>query len=191
MTIAEPIKRRWSREEYYRMAQAGIFRDQRVELIDGEVLSMAPQGSQHFTAICLAHDALERAYGTGFVVRVQGPLAVSADCEPEPDLAVVRGNLRDFATKPHPSTALLIVEVSDTSLAYDRADKASLYAAAGIADYWIVNLIERQIEVYRRPVSDPAARFGSVYADKTIISIGQRIKPLSASVEIPAADLLV
>jgi len=191
MTIAEPIKRRWSREEYYRMAQAGIFRDQRVELIDGEVLSMAPQGSQHFTAICLAHDALEKAFGAGFVVRVQGPLGVSADCEPEPDLAVVRGNPRDFAAKPHPSIALLVVEISDTSLAFDRADKGSLYASAGIADYWIVNLIDRQIEVHRRPVSDPAARFGYAYTDKTIISSGQMIKPLSASAEIPAVDLLV
>jgi Uma2 family endonuclease len=190
MTIANPIKRRLTSDEYNRMADQGSFRNQRVELINGEVIAKAPQGSQHFTAICLTLDALRRAFGVDFVVRVQGPLAIASDCEPEPDLAVVPGHARDYAGKAHPGTALLVVEISDSSLDFDRSDKASLYASAGIADYWIVNLIDRRLEVHRRPVADPAARFGSSYAEVQPFVVGDRVKPFAAAGEISIAELL-
>jgi Uma2 family endonuclease len=190
MTIANPIKRRWTSDEYYRMAELGLFADQRVELIEGEVLAMAPQGSQHFTAICLTHDVLRRIFAGDFVIRVQGPLAVSADSEPEPDLAVVPGRPRDYAGKKHPSTALLVIEISDSTLDYDRVDKASLYASAGIADYWIVNLIDRRLEVHRRPVADSEARFGFSYSNIRIYSAGDKVNPLAVTGEISASELL-
>jgi Uma2 family endonuclease len=190
ITIANPTKHRWSIGEYYAMADAGLFRDRRVQLIDGEVLDMPPQGSAHFSSILLAAEAARRAFGKGFIVRTQGPLNVSEDCEPEPDIAVVPGDIRADSRNPHPTTALLIIEISDSSLSFDRNDKASLYASVGIADYWIVNLDEQQVEVYRQPVADETERFGFRYSKPLILKSGQSIKPLAAAGEIAAADLL-
>lgn len=192
MTViaANPIRRRWTSQEYHRMGEAGLFRDQRVELINGEVLAMAPQGSEHFAAICLAAEACRKLFAAGYVVRVQGPLAVAEESEPEPDIAVVKGNARDYAGKSHPSTALLVMEISDSSLEFDRRDKGSLYASAAVADYWIVNLIDRQVEVYRRSVADPTARFGFRYAERQDFTVAQNIQPLSAVGNIAVPDLL-
>jgi len=186
----KPTVRRWSREEYYRMAESGFFQDQRVELIDGEVLEMAPQGSGHFACVCLCNDAARRCFGSSHVVRVQGPLGVGKGSDPEPDIAVVSGNPRDYVGKSHPSTALLVIEVSDTSLEFDRTSKAGLYASAGIRDYWIVNLTDRCVEVYRNPVPDAAAKFGFRYADGSVYSAQDLVKPLAAAGEIAVADVL-
>lgn len=143
--------RRWTRDEYDKMIAAGVFEpDERVELVEGEILQMTPQGSLHATAIQLVHDALRLAFGQGFIVRIQGPLAISLRSEPEPDIAVVRGVPRDYRNN-HPATALLIVEVSETSLEYDRNQKRTLYARAGVGEYWILNLNDRCVEVYRDP----------------------------------------
>ena len=136
--VLEPRVRKWTREEYYKMGELGLFEGQRVELIDGEIIEMSPMGNPHVIAASLAHDALQRAFGVGFWVRHGAPISVSSISEPEPDIAVVKGTPREF--KDHPSTALLAVEVSETTLAMDRKRKASLYASAGILDYWIVNL---------------------------------------------------
>src|SRR6266853_670905 len=140
---AEPKTRRWSRAEYTMMAELGLFDGQRVELVDGEIMQMPPQKNWHFVTIKLVEEALESAFGPGYWVRTQGPINLGATSEPEPDIAVVAGKPRDY--RAHPNAALLVVEVSDTTLAYDRGRKASLYASASIADYWIVNLIDRQL----------------------------------------------
>jgi Uma2 family endonuclease len=133
------------------MIAAGMFAPgERVELIDGEIFQMTPQGSTHFTAIGLAEEALRKAFGAGFQVRVQGPLGITCTSEPQPDVAVVPGNAWDY-WDAHPATALLLVEVSEATLEHDRQRKGSLYARAGIQDYWIVNLIDRCVEVYRQP----------------------------------------
>ena len=190
MTIADPVKHRRTIAEYYAMADAGLFRDRRVQLIDGEVLDMPPQGSTHFAGIYLAAEAMKRAFGLGFFVRSQAPLDMAPDCEPEPDIAIVTQHPRDGAGKPHPSSALLVLEVSDSSLDFDRNDKASLYASVGIADYWILNLVDRQVEVHRQPTADATQRFGFRYADKKIFTAGGSITPLAASAEIAVADLL-
>ena len=189
MTITEPTTRRWSLDEFHQMAQMGFFVDERVELIDGEILEMAPQGSSHFACVCLCSDAMRKLFGANHVVRVQGPLLLG-NSEPEPDVAVVTGNPRDYVGKSHPSTALLVIEISDTSLEFDRREKASLYAQAGIGDYWIVNLIGRSVEVYRNPVPDQSAKFGFRYADRSIHSAGDKIRPLSISAEMTVADIL-
>ena len=161
------------REEYERMIAAGLFAPgERVELIDGEILRMTPQGSAHYAAIRLAEEALRRAFGAGYDVRVQGPLGISRSSEPEPDIAVVLGTPRDYCDA-HPSTALLIVEVADTLLDFDRQAKRSLYARAGIQDYWIVNLDVGCIEVYR----DPAQ--GSYRTTRRFVS-GDQVSPLAA-----------
>jgi Uma2 family endonuclease len=121
---------------------------------------------------------------------MQGPLDLRPHSEPEPDVAVVPGRRQDYAVR-HPHIALLVVEVSDTSLAQDRGDKASLYAAAGITDYWIVNLVDGQLEVFRNPIADPSQRHGHRYADVIVLARSDRVTPLAfPSVSIPVADLL-
>jgi len=143
--------RRWSRDEYDQMVATGIFAPgERVELIDGEILAVTPQGSAHATGIQLATDALRASIGSGVVVRAQLPLAADPHSEPEPDIAVVRGTPRD-SCEAHPTSALLIVEIADATLDHDRQRKGSLYARAGIQEYWIVNLNDRCVEIYRDP----------------------------------------
>jgi len=142
---------RWSREEYERMISAGVFHPEvRVELIDGEMLEMTPQGSRHVTAVRLIEDALRAACAQGYDVRVQMPLAIDLDSEPEPDVAVVGGNPRDYRDA-HPSTAVLVVEVADSSLSFDRERKKNMYGRNGIPEYWILNLVNGCLEVYRNP----------------------------------------
>ena len=145
---------RWSRAEYDRAIEAGVFGpDARLELIEGAILAMGPQGSRHFTGIELVVDALRTAFGDGYRVRIQGPLATGEDSEPEPDVAVVAGGARAYRDA-HPTTALLVVEVSDTSLHTDRTVKQRLYARCGIPEYWILALPDRCLEVYRDPGAD-------------------------------------
>src|SRR5437868_4680709 len=102
MTIAEPTTRRWNRDEYYRMGEMGLFQGQRVELIDGEIIQMAPQRDVHAACIALAARALERAFGPAYWVRHQLPVEVSKYSEPEPDISVVSGSPRDFIGTGHP-----------------------------------------------------------------------------------------
>ena len=183
--------RRWTRAEYERMIDAGIFHpDERAELIGGEIIAVAPQKSLHATAVSLAHGTLEIAFGAEYHVRVQLPLALDPDSEPEPDVAVVPGSPRDYL-HAHPSTSLLVVEASETTLALDRNVKGSLYARGGLADYWIVNLIDRVLEVCRDPAVDPAAKYGWAY--RTVECLGPEavVSPLAApGARIVVADLL-
>ena len=173
----EPRLRRWTREEYHRMVELGLFHDQRVELIDGEILEMSPQEALHFATISKLQKVLSDCFGDGYWVRAQGPFIVGDHSEPEPDIAVVAGNIDDYAE--HPKQALLVVEVSYSTLAFDRRDKASMYAAAGVADYWIVNLVDRQLEVLACP--SKTHRSGSVIASAIVKLIGSAdfISPLA------------
>jgi Uma2 family endonuclease len=188
---SEPVPRRFSREEYYLMGEAGVFApDEHVELIKGEILYMAPQGSSHFTSIRAAEEALRAAFGEGFDIRPQGPLVLGPDSEPEPDIVVVPGSFRDYEDE-HPKSALLVVEVSESTLVYDRTIKASLYAAANIAEYWIINLVEDRVEVHRSPKSNPTAAFGADYGQSTRHKGGDVVSPLSApQASIRVEDLL-
>jgi Uma2 family endonuclease len=117
---------------------------------------------------------------SAFCVRSQAPLRLGHDSDPEPDVAVVGGTVRDYLKAGHPQKALLVIEVADTTLSYDRGAKASLYASARIADYWIINLKQRQCEIRRKPVKDAAQRFGFRYSQVTILKAGDEIAPLAA-----------
>jgi Uma2 family endonuclease len=172
--------RNFSRRDYENMIGAGIIgEDEHVELIGGRIIAMSPEGPVHAGAIDLCAEALRRAFGSSHTVRVQHPLAVDLEDEPEPDVAVVRGGPRDHLAE-HPHAAVLVVEVAESSLAYDRGDKALLYARAGFADYWIVNLVERRVEVHRDPT--PAG-----YRSRVSLAAGDEIAPLAA----PAARIAV
>ena len=183
--------RRWTREEYDRMIDAGVLTTQdRVELVDGEIVTMTPQTSRHATGVSLVEIALRRAWGENALVRTQLPLALDPTSEPEPDVAVVAGLPRDYRDA-HPSRALLVVEVADASLAFDRGIKASTYARAGIADYWVLNLVDEQLEIYRHPERSTDAPPGWRYAHVEHFGRGASVAPLARpDVVIALADLL-
>ena len=173
--------KRWSRADYERLIQAGFFAPgERVELVDGEIIEMSPQDPRHATAIVIGQEALQVALGDGYYVRVQLPLALEDDSEPEPDLAVIQGNRRAFASR-HPTHAVLVVEVADSSLPYDRERKGALYARGGVPEYWIVNLVDRLLEVYR----DPRPEGG--YATRLVLTSSDEVAPAS----LPSARLAV
>ena len=184
MTYSALVRHRWSRAEYERMVQSGVFSpEDRLELIDGEIWEMTPQSSLHATAVRRAEEALRKVLTAGFDVRVQLPLALDPDSEPEPDLAVVPGSIEDYRDA-HPRQAALVIEVSDSSLDYDRNAKLHLYAAHAIGEYWIVNPVDSQIEVHRSPA-------GGTYEKKEVVQPGGSLSPLArAEAEISVEYLL-
>ncbi len=191
MNEAEGRLKRWKRVEYERLVEKGIFGPgDRVELIDGLLLVAEPQNSTHYTAVRLAEIALARAFGSGWDVRNQGPIALDDSSEPEPDIAVVRGGPRDYADA-HPAEPMLVVEIAVTSLAFDRGRKSSLYARAGRPEYWIVNLVDRVLEVRRDPVRSPAGRYGWAYGTTQVLRAEDSVSPLAApTAMVSVADLL-
>ena len=182
--------RRWNRTEYERLVDLGLFRGDPVELIAGQLVVAEPQGSYHATAVGAADDALRAVLPPGWIVRAQMPVALDAESAPEPDLVVVAGPRTDYR-ESHPAGAALILEVSDSSLDIDRQHKGSLYARAGVEDYWIVNLIDRVLEVYRDPGQDPAAPYGWRYRSVQTLTPPASVVPLALpSVSIAVAHLL-
>jgi Uma2 family endonuclease len=185
---AEP--RIWTAKEAYRLLELGFFQDQRVELIGGKLLLMASQKNFHAVGIKLTEVALIAAFGPNYWVRVQASLDLSPLSIPDPDLAVIAGMPRQSGPN-NPTTALLTAEVSDTTLRFDRSDKASLYAAAGIQDYWIINLVHKQVEVHRKPTADAKEAFGWRYDEIHILSSGEFIVPLAVPQSRVAVDDLL
>lgn len=187
-TNGAPKPYRWTVSEYYQMGDLGFFDGKRVELIRGEIIQMAPMKTPHATSVRLILDALRKIFGKGYQVDSQLPLSLGKSDEPEPDVAVVEGSVRDFSNL-HPRSAKLIVEVSDSTLRFDRATKAELYAENNIDEYWIVNIKERCIEVYRRPVTDK--NFGFAFTEIIVVREGESVSPLAKpKAKIKVADIL-
>jgi Uma2 family endonuclease len=181
---AVPLKR-WTREEYDRLIEAGVLSpEERVELLEGDLVRMWPQNPAHAIAISNVEEALREVFRTGFYVRVQMPIVGGDDSEPEPDVAVVRGHRRNYV-RAHPATAVLVVEVSDSTLDYDRRRKGSAYARTDVLDYWIVNLVNRLVEVYRDPTDDRG------YQTMERFRPGETITPLGAPLASIAVDDLL
>jgi Uma2 family endonuclease len=191
MATYETKTRRWTRVEYEKLIDLGIFQPgEPIELIGGELMVAEPQGAAHYTAICKTVKALEAAFGGGWVVRDQGPVGLDDESEPEPDVAVVPGGLEDYR-HAHPSRPALTVEVAEATLGSDRERKGSLYARAGLRDYWVLNLQDSVLEVYREPDPDPSALFGWRYARCEVFDALARVSPLAApDASILVADLL-
>ena len=174
-----PSLPRWtlSRAHYDRMVDAGILtEDDNVELLDGLLVVREPQGSRHAVVVGLVRAVLEKAFGRRYHVREEKPFALDDLSEPEPDLVVVAGPVRAYRTF-HPSHAVLVVEVADSSLELDRVRKGALYARAGVADYWIVNLVDEVLESYRDPV--PGTR-GGTYERVRVVKRNSIVTPLAA-----------
>lgn len=187
-----PIRtRHWTRKEYEHLVELGVLHeDERIELIGGQMIVAEPKNAPHPTAVMLTAEALRSVFGAGWVVRQQDPVALDDESEPEPDVAVVAGRIRDYRGA-HPERPVLIVEVADSSISFDRRYKGSLYARAGIADYWIVNVRRRVLEVYREPVPASAARFGWKYDRVRILKPEATVSPLALpDATIAVADLL-
>jgi Uma2 family endonuclease len=146
-------RHRFSVDDYYRMAESGILKeDDRVELIEGEIVEMTPVGSRHAAVVKRLNRSLASLPRDRYLVGVQDPVRVHPYSEPQPDVTVLRARADDYeAAHPGPEDVLLIIEVVDSSEAYDRGVKLRLYSRAGIPEVWLVVLSERTVEVFRRP----------------------------------------
>lgn len=177
-------RRRWTREDCRRLLSLGFLPEGGWELIAGEIIEKMGQGRRHIFVCSRLFAALGRIFGYERI-QSQAPIPLDDRNDPEPDAAVLRAPLSDYLeTEPTPSDVELVVEVSDTTLSTDQTVKALLYARAGIPEYWIVNLPERVVEVYRQPTLEG-------YAEKTVIGEGELLHPLAAPASaISVADLL-
>jgi Uma2 family endonuclease len=191
MATAPERTRRWTRVEYDRLIDVGFFQPgEHLELLGGHLIVNEPQGTLHAVAVGLVEEALRACFGSGWVMRVQMPIALDDESEPEPDVAVVPGTHRDYETA-HPTRPALLVEVAESSLAAARGTKAALYARAGIADYWFLNLVDRVLEVCRDPVTMATESAGWGYRDVTVLHTGASIAPLARTdVPVEVASLL-
>jgi Uma2 family endonuclease len=175
-TESWPRRHRLTVDEYYRMAEVGLLPpDARVELIAGEIIDMAPIGSRHAAAVDHLAERFIRAVDGSALVRIQGPVRLGSRSEPEPDLALLRPRADRYAGS-HPTAAdvLLIVEVSDTTLHFDRDVKAKLYARHGVPELWIVDLIHDQLHLFRDPRQEE-------YADRSSVGAGAMQVPTLAT----------
>jgi Uma2 family endonuclease len=188
--VGVPTKR-WTRVQYERAIECGVFRDdERLELLDGVLVVKEPQSDPHLVAIDLVADVLRRAFGPGWLVRQQSHFASGRMSRPEPDVYVVPGSPRDYVHEA-PTRPVLIVEVSKSRLWFDRGRKSAIYARTGVQDYWIVNLVERVVEVRRDPVRLPLPERGRGYRSTARFAAPDVITPLAApQARIPVADLL-
>jgi Uma2 family endonuclease len=182
----------FTRPEYYALWDAGFFHTpflhQRVQLIRGVIELESPMDPPHATSLRKVTRALGRVFGDGYDIRPQLPVDLGLAIEPHPDVAVVTGSIEDYATK-HPTTALLVVEVADSTVFNDLTNKAELYAEAGIKDYWVVDIAGRKLHVLRDPSPHPAN--GHSYRSQTELGADDVVSPLAApDARIPVAELL-
>ncbi|MCC6163316.1 MAG: Uma2 family endonuclease [Acidobacteria bacterium] len=186
-----PQARRLTREEFERAGELGLFGpEERLELIDGIVVrKMTPQNPPHASGIAFVERALRALELAGVHLRIQLPLALGTHAEPEPDIAVVDGDAADY-TRDHPASARLVVEVSDTTRQFDRTNKASLYASAGIPEYWILDLPDRALEIMRDPAPRTGEPFGAHYRSVTRHTGTDSVRSLLSNRDIAVAALL-
>ncbi len=165
-------RRLFTVDEYHRMAESGILdEDDRVELIEGEIIKMSPTGSRHAACVGRLNRLLNRQLGDRAIVRVQDPILLSDLTEPEPDLALLRPR-EDFYSSghPRPEDVLLVIEVAETSLNIDRNAKMPLYALSGIPEAWVVDLLGEKIVTYSRPGSGTYRETRNVGRDGSVSS---------------------
>ncbi|MCS6918906.1 MAG: Uma2 family endonuclease [Fimbriimonadales bacterium] len=168
--VSAPQRLQFTPEQFHWLGRQGFFDDNyRYELIEGDIYVMPPEGSEHAASKTAVVDVFYERSSSHWHRRIESPLRLGQS-EPIPDVAIVPGARSDYA-REHPQTALLVVEIADTSLEHNRTKKLTLYAAHNIPEYWIVNLPERVLEVYR----DPA---GGVYKSRRLYTLDETVCPL-------------
>jgi Uma2 family endonuclease len=147
------LRRRFTVKQYHQMSEAGILtEDDQVELIEGEIIEIAPIGSRHAACVDRLNRLLNRRLGEQAIVRVQNPIYLNENSEPQPDLSLVRFRADFYETgHPQPQDILLLIEITDTTLEFDQSVKTSLYASADITEVWLVDLNNQVLEIYREP----------------------------------------
>lgn len=160
--MTQVTTKRFTLAEYHRLIKLGFLtKDDRVELIRGELVQMAAKGTSHSVCNTKLVRELDRLVGDRAVVRGQEPIILPADSEPEPDVVIAKGQPDDYLSNhPYPKDILLVIEVSDSTLEYDQTAKLFLYAEDQIQDYWIANLVANQLERYSQPYQDTQGNFG-------------------------------
>ena len=175
-----PVPKRWTRQEWYRLAELGFFPEGcHTELIEGDILVMSPQGPNHSRTLMLGTEIFSEFFRGTHLVRVQCPLTIDESTEPEPDFLILPREQALALEGRHPSSADLVLEVAESSLSYDRNEKASLYARAGIPEYVILNIQKRSLELHREPYPDSDLRFGWAYASRKVLSPKDHFVPLA------------
>lgn len=174
--------RKWTVKEYHKLGEMGFFHpEERVELISGNIITISAKGTAHTSGTRRTANLLRDLLGNQAAVYTQDPIALDDNSEPEPDIAVVIIDPFDYATHhPIPSEVYLIIEVADSSLAYDREVKAPAYARSRIADYWVLNVCDRQLHVFREPTEDG-------YQSEVILEETASISPL----QFPAFNIAI
>lgn len=184
-----PATMRWTVEQFNHMGDLGWFEGRRPFLIDGVIWEQGPMDTPHAVALGLVQYAIQPAFLVGWWVRVQMPFHVDEFNDPFPDLAIVAGAPRDYSDH-HPSAAALIVEVSDTTLKTDTTLKAERYATAGVADYWVLDVTNRRLLVFRDPAPLAAGLGATAYRTQLTLNPTDRVSPLAAAhIPILVADL--
>jgi Uma2 family endonuclease len=172
----------WTVDQFHYLGDLGLFEGRRAMLIDGVIVEEGPMNPPHRIALELSSEAIRAVFGPGWRVCVQMPLILGQLTDPEPDIAVVAGTARGATT--HPTTAALVVEVADSSLVYDTTVKVGLYAAGGIADYWVLDVNGRQLLVFRDPGPGPS------YRTQWVLGPSDTVAPLAVpSRTVSVADL--
>ncbi len=179
----------WTVDEFHMLGDLGVFEGRRAMLIDGVILEEGPMNPPHAIAATKTEEAIRDVVARTQHVRVQKPLVLGQRTDPEPDVAIVAGRPGDYTS--HPTTALLVIEVADSSLRIDTGEKLVLYAAGGIADYWVLDVNARQLLVFRDPAPDPSSPTGHAYATRLTFGPADRVTPLAAPhASVAVADLL-
>ena len=181
--FASPPVHRITVDEYERIIRAGALEDaSKVELIDGYLVDKMGKSAEHSYSAISAHEILKDRLPAGWSARLEQPVRIPAYDEPEPDVSVVRGSRSDYKHRiPEPTDIALLVEVSESTLSGDRGKKLPAYARAGIPVYWIVNLVNRQVEVYSGPVagSYPSPTIYASGQQVPIVIDGQQLQPIA------------
>jgi Uma2 family endonuclease len=179
----------WTVDQFHYLGDLGMFEGRRAMLIDGVIVEEGPMNPPHRHALERTAETLRGIFGSGWRVCVQMPLVLGQTTDPEPDVAIIAGTAR--GATGHPTGAALVVEVSDSSLRYDTTVKLSVYAAGGIADYWVLDVNARQLLVYRDPKPDPTASHGHTYGTQLTLGPNDTASPLAApNAVVKVADLL-
>lgn len=181
---ATPARRLFTVDDYHAMTRAGILsEDDRVELIEGEIVVMSPVGSRHAACVDILAELLIRAADQRTAVRVQSPIGLGESAEPQPDVCVLLRRENAYSESlPQPDDVLLVIEVSDTSLDFDRRVKARLYARHGIRQFWLIDLAGRTVEVHEGPGPDG-------YGERSVHDVGDRVPVPGLEIDLDVGKL--